>query len=314
MQEKKHHIHWEQDWLEGKISSQEAAKHAADPEHFEVLSKFVEQSASLGVLEKTTKDEAWRRIEEKIAEAPKTKVVSINRRYWLTGVAASFILAISAFFLLDRNSGIVDVHTALAETRIIYLPDSSVIHLNAETDVSYSKKDWKEERVVELSGEAFFEVKRGSNFSVITEKGKVEVLGTSFNVRSRGDMMSVACKTGKVRVTAIDSDGQIVLTPGLKTQVKRGILTESVDTKIEDIDSWRSGQYFLESTSIQEGFEELERIFNVKVVHELPIVELERTGTWYFDIQNLKESVQFISISMALDFEISDGKITFKEK
>ena len=314
MSEKKQHILWEQDWLEGKISSEEAAKYAADSEHFEVWSKFVEQAASLKVVEKSSKEEAWRKIEEKIAETPKTKVVSISRRYWLTGVAASFILAVSAFFLLSRNSGMVEVQTALAETQTIYLPDSSVIHLNAETDVSYSEKDWKEERVITLSGEAFFEVKRGRNFSVITKRGKVEVLGTSFNVRSRGQAMTVACKTGQVRVTAYGSDTKTLLTPGLKTQIKAGVLIEPIDTKAEDIDSWRSGQYFLESTSIKEGFEELERIFNVKVIHELPDVELERTGTWYFDIKNMKESVQLISKSMALDFEIGDGQISFKEK
>ncbi len=315
MQEKKHLNHWEQDWLEGKISSQEASAYASESEHFEVLSKYIDKASSLGVFEKNTKEEAWRKLEAKIAEAPQTKVVSINRRYWLAGVAASFIVIVSAFFLLDQSFfGNVNVQTALAETQTIYLPDSSVVHLNAETDVSYSKKGWDSERIVELDGEAFFEVKRGSNFKVTTPSGIVEVLGTSFNVRSRGGELIVACKTGKVRVTAFSDRNTKILTPGLKTRTKSGALIEPEMIKSDNIDLWRSGLYYLENTSIEEGFEELERIFDLKIVHSLPKTELERTGTWDFDRNNLDESIQSITVSMGLqvDYKIEKDRIVFE--
>lgn len=313
MQEKKHLNHWEQDWLEGKISSQEASSYASDTEHFEVLSKYVEKASSLGVSEKNTKEEVWRKLEEKIGEAPQTKVVSINRRYWLAGVAASFIVIISAFFLQDQLfQGNIDLTTALAETRTIYLPDSSVVYLNAETNISYSKKGWDTERVVTLRGEAFFEVKKGSNFSVTTPNGIVEVLGTSFNVRSRGKELLVACKTGKVRVTAFGNENTQILTPGLQTKTKSGNLIEPHAIKLDDIDLWREGLYYLESVSIKEGFEELERIFNVEVVHNLSKTELERVGTWDFDRNNLEESIQFISVSMGFKYKIEKDRITFE--
>jgi len=315
MQEKGHHRHWEQDWLEGKISSAEAKTNASDPGSFEVLSKYIEKTSDLQAPERTSKADAWKSIEARISESPKTKVISINRRYWLTGVAASFILIVSAFFLFDGAfEGRVNVNTELAEVQTIYLPDSSIVYLNAETEISYSKKGWETNRVLMLSGEAFFEVKRGSNFTVNTPNGKVEVLGTSFNVRSRAQDFEVSCKTGKVRVTEFISESQQILTPGLKTKIKSGELIEPLELNVSNVDLWRSGEYFLESTSIKEGFEELERIFDIEIVQELSESELSRVGTWDFDKNNLSESIQSISQTMGFRFEIADNKVIITQR
>ncbi|MBO3700243.1 FecR family protein [Roseivirga sp. E12] len=315
MQEKERHNHWEQDWLEGKISSAEAKSFAEDPASFEALSKYIETASTLKVPEGKSKEDVWNSIEANISASPKAKVISINRRYWLTGVAASFILIVSAFFLFDGAfEGKVNVSTELAEVQTIYLPDSSIVYLNAETEISYSKKGWETNRVLMLSGEAFFEVKRGSNFTVNTANGKVEVLGTSFNVRSRSQDFEVACKTGRVRVTEFLSETQQILTPGLKTKVKSGELIEPLELNVSNVDLWRSGEYFLESTSIEEGFEELERIFNIQIVQELSASELGRVGTWDFDKNNLTESIQSISQTMGFNFEIDGDKVIIKQK
>ncbi len=315
MRANRHNINWEQDWLEGKIPKSEAKKYAQDPASFEFLSKYVEKSSRLATPEKTSKQSAWESIEARISESPKAKVISINRRYWLTGVAASFILIVSAFFLFDGAfEGEINMSTGLAEVQTIYLPDSSIVHLNAETEVSYSKKGWETDRVLMLSGEAFFEVKRGSNFTVNTANGKVEVLGTSFNVRSRAEDFEVACKTGKVRVTEFLTGTKQILSPGLRTKIKSGELVTPEEINTSNVDLWRSGEYYLESTSIKEGFEELERIFNIEIVHELSEAELGRAGTWDFDKDNLSGSIQSMSVTMGFSFDIDDDKVVIKLK
>lgn len=317
MQTYQHDNDWERDWLEGKISSQEASEHAPHGVDFDRLNKFVESASLLEVKEKTSHEDAWSKLEKAISEPAETKVIPISRRYWLTGIAASFILIATTLFLLDPFSkGFVEVDTALAETQIIYLPDSSVVYLNAESQVSYFSKSWDEERVINLVGEAFFEVKSGSNFMVMTDNGTVEVLGTSFNVRSRGGELDVACKTGKVRVTSFNQESKQVLTPGLQARVKNNEVKEPTETNIQTVDSWRTGQYFLESITIQEGFEELERIFDMEVVHDLPKFELARPGSWDFDVNSLQESIQSITITMGLNlkYKTEDGKIIFEQR
>lgn len=308
---------WERDWLEGNISSQEASEHASQEVDFDRLNKFVETTSLLEVKEKISHEDAWSKLEKAISEPAETKIIPIGRRYLLTKIAASFILIAAAVFLLDPFSrGFVEVNTALAETQMIYLPDSSVVYLNAESQVSYSSKSWDKERVINLAGEAFFEVKRGSNFTVSTDNGMVEVLGTSFNVRSRGDELDVACKTGKVRVTSFNQESKQVLTPGLQARVKNNEVKEPTETNIQTVDAWRTGQYFLESITIQEGFEELERIFDMEVVHDLPEFELARPGSWDFDVNSLKESIQSITITMGLNlkYKTEDGQIIFEQR
>lgn len=317
MQTNQHDNDWERKWLEGEISSQEASKSDPNGAHFDILNKYVEAASSLEVKEKTSHADAWSMLEQAISKPEETKVIPISRRYWLTGIAASFILIATTLFLLDPFSrGFVEIDTALAETQIIYLPDSSAVYLNAESQISYSSKSWDEERVINLVGEAFFEVKRGSNFKVTTDNGMVEVLGTSFNVRSRGGELDVACKTGKVRVTSFNQESKQVLTPGLQARVKNNEVKEPTETNIQTVDSWRTGQYFLESITIKEGFEELERIFNMEVVHTLPEFELARPGSWDFDVNSLQESIQSINITMGLNlkYKTEDGKIIFEQR
>ena len=315
MQDNLHHDNWERAWLEGKTSSTEAAKNASEEEHFDMLDKFVSSALSLNVEEKVSHQEAWEKLEAAISQPSETKIIPLNRAYWLRGIAASVILLVCSLYLLDPFSlSETQFDTALAETEKVYLPDSSVVYLNAESHISYTAKNWDEDRIVELTGEAFFEVKRGNNFMVTTDNGTVEVLGTSFNVRSRREELIVACKTGKVRVTSYNKNSKQVLTPGLQTRVKNNEVNTPEETNVRTIDSWRAGEYFLESISIKEGFEELERIFDLEVVHELPALELERPGNWDFDKNNLTESIQSITLTMGLTYKLEDNKVIFEKR
>ncbi len=314
MQDKERHInHWEQDWLEGKLSSEEAAIKAENALEFSTLSKYVEGYKAMNVANKTSKAEAWTALESKInsAQESNTKVIPINRNAWFIGIAASFTLLMGALYLLNLSKEI-RIETGYAESEMIYLPDSSIIYLNANSQVSYSEKGWNQSRELTLDGEAFFEVKRGSNFAVNTENGVVEVLGTSFNIRSREIALNVACKTGKVRVS--NDQNQVILTPGLSTRLKKGKLIDPIAVSVESVDSWRKGESFLDGATLQEAFNELERLFNVKVIHDLPQTELEGTGTFYIDTKNLKEAVQSISLPKGLMFEMEDKEVTYSYK
>jgi len=304
MQEKKHHKGWERDWLEGNLSSEEVKEKLGETGEIATLLKAGEQTALFNTPEKRSKEEIWSVLVDKVNQESKTKVIPLySRRVWIS-IAASIVLLIGAFFLFNFNDT-VNHKTNFGQTASFRLPDNSVVTLNAGSALSYSKRKWKNERSLSLQGEAFFEVQKGSTFTVITNLGKVEVLGTSFNVRAYKDVLVVACKTGKVRVTDVLDTSQEI-TPGLKVKtVENGRLEAPTEIDIEIIDTWIDGEIEVQSWALEEVFEEIERQFNVKVELE-GITPLENIYSGYLDRDNLKASLDEIMITYGLQYEIKE--------
>src|SRR5690606_22174812 len=85
----------------------------------------------------------------------------------------------------------------------VRLPDGSVVSLFHDTNIQVAE-NFSENRLVKLSGEAFFEVKRDTlhPFRVESANLTTEVLGTSFLIKNLADQEEiVAVKTGLVKVS-----------------------------------------------------------------------------------------------------------------
>jgi len=98
----------------------------------------------------------------------------------------------------------VEKHTNDQQRAKIMLPDGTMVHLNVNSTLSYPEEFEHNKRIVQLNGEAFFEVKRDTlkPFYVISNELETKVLGTSFNVNayeSNEEMITV--NTGKVQVS-----------------------------------------------------------------------------------------------------------------
>ncbi|MEM7162355.1 MAG: FecR family protein [Bacteroidota bacterium] len=208
-----------------------------------------------------SKEASWDAIQQKIAEK-ETKIIPLFGRKWM-GIAASLALLIALVFMTQSSD--TQNYVALEQERnLVNLPDGSRIHLNAGSEVSFDADNWSEAREVTLKGEAFFEVEKGSKFSVITNLGSVEVLGTSFNVFDRGESFYVSCKTGRVRVS--NSSSSEILTPGLKTTLHEGTLMDAFECSEENIAMWMDKElYHFDNVSLKSAFDELERQFGIEI-------------------------------------------------
>lgn len=88
-------------------------------------------------------------------------------------------------------------------SHIFTLPDSSRIYLNTNSKLTYPEYFSNKERIVSLSGEAFFEViHTGSPFIVECKEIRTKVLGTSFNVKGydQDEKLIVSVVTGSVEL------------------------------------------------------------------------------------------------------------------
>lgn len=123
-------------------------------------------------------------------------------------VAAVFVFC-SALILLIPFSRKHDVTVVAPAGRVteLVLPDGSKVWLNAGTSLKYPGQ-FKDDRTVELLGEAFFEVRKDPDhvFSVVTKGITTKVLGTAFNVKSYGNegKTTVHVSRGRVEVTNAD--------------------------------------------------------------------------------------------------------------
>lgn len=158
-------------------------------------------------------EQTWEKVLQSISIANQhtatgTKLVAIHkkRRWWPYAAAALLAGVLVActviFFSLNKT---VQYATVMGEMKTIELPDHSVVKLNVNSTLSFSKK-WAGTgpREVWLKGEAFFTVQHTYNnqrFVVHTNDVDIQVVGTEFNVNTRRVKTQVVLRNGVVKLT-----------------------------------------------------------------------------------------------------------------
>ena len=117
------------------------------------------------------------------------------------------------------------VVTAIGGEYALILSDGTRVWLNADSELEYPVEFVKKERIVKLSGEAYFEVAPNPEQPFIVEAGGIQtrVLGTSFNIQAYRNEKSVytTLLTGSIRVAVADGGDAVVLTPAREAIGKR---------------------------------------------------------------------------------------------
>lgn len=203
----------------------------------------------------------------------------------------------------------------------IHLSDGSTIYLNAESTISYPQKFSDSLRVVELKGEAFFEVSHDDKKPFIVRTGEVDVsvLGTSFNVRAFEEMNEtvVSLSTGKVKLENSRAKGDfnqsVVLLPGESINYDNSNHAFSQVSTYNPIleFGWKDGILAFENASVKEVVQTLERWYNVD------IQLLNYSGTdWQYKARHDNESLELVLKSIAyneaIDFKIDGKKVTIR--
>ncbi len=252
----------------------------------------------------------------KVKSPPKTQEVSAPTtqesksilRYLIPLVAAACIGAFALFNMGDANTengnSVIMNRTEISETINITLPDQSIVNLNASSSLSYDKANFSKERVLQLDGEAFFNVEKGQKFIVKTKNGSVEVLGTSFNVFSRNNFFQVECKSGEVKVVDASGQSAVLLTPDETCKLSGKKLVKKA-TRMKESE-WVKGIYHFENIPLLQVIEELERQFKVSIVMTAEVQNKMYTGT--FEKNNLTDALRTITSPLGLTHTIEASK------
>lgn len=190
----------------------------------------------------------------------KEVVIQLKTKGWILGIAASVVLLFGLFFILDDN--IVTIETTFGEQKIIALLDGSEVILNSKSSLSYDKDDWENDRTLNLKGEGYFKVKKGSMFTVVTHNGAVKVLGTQFNVNSLSDLFEVICFEGKVSVKSKEEN--YILLPTNSVRRINGYGIEQWAT-VDLNPSWINGESTFKSVPLKYVISGLESQYNITI-------------------------------------------------
>jgi ferric-dicitrate binding protein FerR (iron transport regulator) len=224
-------------------------------------------------------------------------------RQWLA-LAASLVLLLSVTAFVKFYS--VKTHCPTGVRSSLQLPDGSVVELNASTHMSYHPYWWFISREVKLEGEAFFRVKEGKKFRVLSSSASTEVLGTTFNVFARGSDYIVTCHSGSVRVSEELTGSAVTLSP-----YERSVLKPSGGfdvTKLEssrDAPGWTDNLIMFSSAPLRLVFDEIERQFGIVI--ETP-AEMQQVYSGNFSLdQPVEKILSLLCLPFDLEYERQTG-------
>ncbi len=261
--------------LTAQLSSEEAQELdlwlESNPEHrvlYETTAKSWEQSQEYKADYQPDTTSEWNKLNEKIDAG---KVVRMPaRRRWIAAAAAVLMLAGGAFWWLNNMAATpeiwVEIQTNEAAKEVT-LPDGSSISLNKNTTLAYRENFADHaERIVKMTGEAFFDVTKNTKpFIIQTDHANVRVLGTSFNVKSDADDTQVTVQSGKVQVTDKAETQRAILQKGQKaTADKSGKIQKSTSKSLNEL-AWKTRKLDFDGTPLEDVVRDLETYFNLEI-------------------------------------------------
>jgi len=312
------------DWENlAKVFSNEDAGENVNSKEFNIADNGVTQNSwhsirSMNQTGKVDVDTAWNKLSSRIEGMAdqNTKTVSITSWKRVLQIAAAFILlaASASIIYFTVNSGLLQNTSVIATNqdqinKEVTLPDGSTIYLNRNTKVSY-KKNFKEGRELELTGEAYFDILHDASnpFTIDVGSASVKVLGTSFNVITGNNSsgVEVFVTSGKVLLAGKSDNSELLLDPGFIGTAGSGNAKITLNTDPNYL-AWNTGSLFYENERLEVVFSDLKRVFNISIVADNPSILEE---VWTSPINKMPEEtiIKLICFSFNLGYE-KEGEV-----
>jgi transmembrane sensor len=280
-----------------------------------------------------------------------TPVSSIKRPKnawrWITGIAAGMVGILFTIVLLynknstpqlagNRPATVNEVITHKGNRSKAVLPDGTQVWLNADSKLEYKSNFGKNNREVNLSGEAYFDVVKNEQlpFLIHTKNVNIKVTGTAFNVKAYpGDSHTeTSLIRGKVEVTVTGRpDEKYILKPNEKIVIRDEAIETGKKAPSErrqalplielgyvnylDNDSlavetsWLYNRLIFEDESFEEIARKMERWYGVEISLDDPKVAATRF-TYQIKNETIAEALQNMQYAARFHFNINNDHIT----
>ena len=273
------------------------------------------------------KDKAFENFRNRV-ESQK-EIQSTSRRgfslsaLWRYAAVVAIIIAVGCISYWQGEVNVKDtfadisVEAPLGSKTKLYLPDGTLVWLNAGSRMTYSQGFGVDNRKVELEGEGYFEVKRNEKipFFVKTKDLQLQVLGTKFNFRDYPEdhEVVVSLLEGKVGLNnLLREEKEAVLSPDERAVLNKanGLLTvESVTAS--NASQWTDGYLFFDEELLPDIAKELERSYNVKIhIANDSLKTFRFYGNFVRREQNIQEVLEALASTEKMQYKIEERTIT----
>lgn len=272
-------------------------------------------------------EEVYERLYTRIKENIESREKKSHRRFsfvpmlrWAAVVCLPIIAALAVYELgLDSKVDTLPlvVTAESGERAKVQLPDGTKVNINSASQISYPHDFNGEKRIVELDGEAYFEVTPDKERPFVVKAAGLEitVLGTAFDVCAYKDdnEVSVVLLTGKVDV-ASEGD-RYVMQPDEKLVYDRNTGTMQVGKVCsKEYVEWTDGNLRFENESLENIVKVLSRVYNVKIVFDSAFPEGQYFFTGSIGSGGITNALDILSMTSSLHYEVRDSVIVLHKK
>lgn len=210
------------------------------------------------------------------------------------------------------------LQTPRGGTYSISLADGTRVWLNAASTLTYPTRFTDEERVVEVTGEAYFDVASiyrtdGSRipFKVISKQQEIEVLGTQFNISAYPEQPYSKTTLVEGKVVLKDQQQHFILQPGDQaTTTGENIRIKQVS--VNTFTAWRNGKFSFDGKSFSEIMTEISHWYDLTVVYEGKVPNEELVGD-AFRNQNLDFVLRLLDVAeINYTLDVAKRKLVIK--
>lgn len=245
----------------------------------------------------------------------RARFISITK--WSMRIAASLLVILSCGLLIREYNYISSsqpqaITVPAGQRAQIVLPDGSKVWLNARSTLTYAANFGRNNRNVELDGEAYFEVTHdtGTPFFVHTESNKVRVVGTSFNVSAYKGSNEFETTLVEGIVDIYAREGNKLLTRLTKDEffAAQGNSYQKKYLHSYEFLRWKEGLYCFDDTPFRCILDKLEKYYNVDIAVECPrVLDYQCTGK-FKEHDGIEHILKVIQKDHLFSYTINEAK------
>ena len=190
----------------------------------------------------------------------------------------------------------------------IRLPDGSKVWLNAASKLIYPVSfNGRGQRVVELSGEAYFEIFKNKlqPFVVKSKNQEVTVLGTHFNINSYTD-------EGSVKTTLLEGSVEVneaVLKPGEQALLQNNVI-KIAEVNTSEVVAWKNGDFVFKTQDFRTIMRQIARWYDVDIIYDPSAPADVPLGGQISRSKNISAILKIIEATGDVQFKIEGRRIT----